>query len=496
MFKKLALAAALATALVGSALACTTVVVDRQATTDGSFLIARAADSSALKAHHFVIHPATKNQKGMYRTADHNGANHFEYPLPENGMRYTTVPNWKTQLHGAVGYNEAGVGFSGTESIFARDDALKFDPYVEDKGITEDDIPDVILPRAKTAREGVALLGKIIEEIGAGEGFGVVFVDPKEVWYLETGTGHQWVAQRIPANQYFASGNQGRLQKYDAKSDDFMASKTLVKFAQDHGFYDPAKDGEFNFAKAYTRDDSRDRDYNDPRVWQIQKLFNPATKQVMTEGRQFPVFMTPEKKLSVADMKTVLRNHYQGEEFDPYSNGLKGDSPIRPISVFRSYETHIMQVRPELPKAIGEVTYLGMGMATLSCYVPFYQGLSKVPAEYGMGTDKADDQSAYWKYRKLQTLVMTDFPKLAPVVQKAYADWEADAAKQMAAFEADYLKTVKSNPKAAQQKLDTFNTKLIKDAEALTETLTNEIFTIRTTDIQKANFFANRQKKD
>jgi dipeptidase len=128
--------------------------------------------------------------------------------------------------------------------------------------------------------------------------------------------------------------------------------------------------------------------------------------------------------------------------------------------------------------------------------VPFYQGLSKVPAEYGMGTDKADDQSAYWKYRKLQTLVMTDFPKLAPVVQKAYADWEADAAKQMAAFEADYLKTVKSNPKAAQQKLDTFNTKLIKDAEALTEKLTNEIFTIRTTDIQKANFFANRQKKD
>lgn len=78
MFKKLALAAALATALVGSALACTTVVVDRQATTDDSFLIARAADSSALKAQHFVIHPATKNQKGMYRTADHNGANHFE----------------------------------------------------------------------------------------------------------------------------------------------------------------------------------------------------------------------------------------------------------------------------------------------------------------------------------------------------------------------------------------------------------------------------------
>lgn len=160
-FKLAALAAAAALAC-GSALACTTVVVGSGATADGSILIARAADSSALKAQHLVIHPATKGVKGMYRTADHHGANNFEYPLPENGMRYTTVPNWKTQVHGATGFNEAGVGFSGTESIFARDDALKIDPYNEATGITEDDIPEVLLPRVKTAREGVELLGRIV----------------------------------------------------------------------------------------------------------------------------------------------------------------------------------------------------------------------------------------------------------------------------------------------------------------------------------------------
>ena len=103
-FKLAALAAAAALAC-GSALACTTVVVGSGATADGSILIARAADSSALKAQHLVIHPATKGVKGMYRTADHHGANNFEYPLPENGMRYTTVPNWKTQVHGATGFN-------------------------------------------------------------------------------------------------------------------------------------------------------------------------------------------------------------------------------------------------------------------------------------------------------------------------------------------------------------------------------------------------------
>lgn len=83
----------------------------------GRFSLPGSADSSALKAQHLLIHPATTNAKGMYRSADHNGANKFEYPVAENGLRYTTVPNWKTQIHGATGFNEAGVGFSGTESI-------------------------------------------------------------------------------------------------------------------------------------------------------------------------------------------------------------------------------------------------------------------------------------------------------------------------------------------------------------------------------------------
>ena len=494
-------AAALAVAFAcGSALACTTVVVGSEATADGSILMARSADSSALKAQHLVIHPATKGVKGMYRTADHHGANNFEYPLPENGMRYTTVPNWQTQVHGATGFNEAGVGFSGTESIFARPDALKLDPYNEETGITEDDIPEVLLPRAKTAREAVELLGHVVETIGAGEGFGVVLMDKNESWYFETGTGHQWLAQKTPKDKYFASGNQGRLQKYDPKSPDFLASKTLVEWAAKHGFYDPKKDGEFNFSKAYTRDDYRDRDYNDPRVWQIQKILTPGLKQDVSAGRTFPVWATPEKKVTVEDLKAIMRNHYESGELaphDPYTNGLKGDAEsFRPISVFRTYESHLMQVRPWLPQAIGNVTYLAMGMADLSVYVPVYSGMSAYPEHWAMGTDKADSKSLYWKFRKLQTLVMTDYPKLAPVVKKAYAAFEADLAKRQAAFEAEYVKLVKTDAAAAQKKLDQFSIQAMTDAENLTESLMNEVFTIRTTDIQKANFFANRSKKD
>ena len=395
-------------------------------------------------------------------------------------MRYTTVPNWKTQLHGAVGFNEAGVGISGTESIYAKDELL-------------------ILPRAKTAREGVQILGSIVEKIGAGEGFGVAFVDEKELWYLETGTGHQWIAQRLPRDQYFASGNQGRLQAYDPKSEDFMASKNLVKWAADNGFYNEKKDGAFNFAKVYTRDDERDRVYNDPRVWQVQKILTPSLKQPVQEGRSFPVYAKPDKKVTLEDMKSILRNHYESGELqshDPYTKGLRGDEEFRPISVFRTYESHVMQVRPWMPREIGSVIYVAMGMPNLSVYVPYYHGLDAYPAHYGMGTNEADSQSVYWKYRKLQTLVMTDYPKLAPIVEKAYHEFEADTAKKQKAFEEQYLKTYKKDAKKADKMLNEFNLGIMASAEKLAEDLTNQIFTIRTADIQKANFFANRSKKD
>ncbi|WP_193014251.1 MULTISPECIES: C69 family dipeptidase [Gammaproteobacteria] len=496
LFKKGIIALSLNIALVSSALACTTLLAGSDATNDGSLIIARSADSNALKAQHFVIHPAKANQAGTYSTKEHNGANNFIYPLPENSLRYTTVPNWKTQLHGATGFNELGVGVSGTESIFASPKALEFDPYVEDTGITEDDIPDVLLSRAKTAREAIELLGSIIEKQGAGEGFGVAVVDKNELWYLETGTGHHWIAQKLPKDKYFATGNQGRLQTYDVNSEDILGSKNLVEFAVEKGLYNPEKEGIFNFSKAYTRDDERDRTYNDPRVWVIQQQFNPSLKQAVDDGRHFAPLLTPEKKVSVEEAKAMLRNHFEGTEHDPYSNGLNGKESWRPISVFRTYEAHVMQVRPELPQEIGEVTYVGLGMADLTAFVPYYSGLKVYPQHYGMGTDKADSDSIYWKYRKLQTLVMTDYPKLAPIVKKAYQDWEIKTALEQKEMEAKYLNMVKTDKVGADKMLNEFNLRIMADAEKLTENLTNELFTVRTKDIQDDIFLANKSKKD
>lgn len=475
---------------------CTSIVVGERATADGSFLIARSADSSSLKAQHFLVHPAVRHPAGsLYSCREHGGLNDFTHPHPEQSLAFTTIANWQTHLHGAAGFNEAGVGLTGTESIFARDDALAIDPYNKIDGISEDDIPDVILARAHSAKEACALLGRIIETQGAAEGFGVGFIDRRDVWYLETGTGHQWLAQRCPAEQYFASGNQGRLTDYDPESDQMMASPTLVSWAREHGFYRP-EDGAFNFSAAYTRNDDRDRTYNDPRVWTMQKRFNPSLEQAPDDGRRYPVYLTPEKPITPADLMAVMRDHYEGTAHDPYGHGLNGAEPWRPISVFRTYEAHVLQVRPQLPQAVGCVLHVAFGMADLSCFMPFYQGFTDIPAHYALGTNRADNLSIYWKFRKLQTLAMTDYPTLAPIVHEAFAQREARTQEAMRRMEAQYVELAGSAPEAAARLLNTFNRRILAETEALVEDLTNELFTQRTADIEKANYFGNRKKKD
>lgn len=497
MKNKFFLAGLVCSALLSSSvLACTTILVGQEASSDGSLLVARSADSKAVKAQVFLIHPKQTGQTGFHSSKAHDGANDFKYPLPENSMRYTTVANSHTKLHGAVGYNEAGVGISGTETIYAKDELLKIDPYNEKTGITEDDIPDVLLPRMKSAKEGVLILGDIVEKIGAGEGFGVVFIDKDETWYFETGTGHHWIANKLPKDKYFASGNQGRLQDYAPNSKNFLASKGLVEFATKNGTYDPKKDGKFNFTKAYTRDDDRDLTYNYPRVWWIQKMFNPSLNQDITKGSKFPVFLEPNKKLSIADLKAAMRSHYDGTKYDPYVNQNTQDDIYRTVSVFRTYESHVMQVRPWLPIEIGRVTYVALGMADLSVYLPYYYGLDGFIDGYDKGSYKADDESIYWVYRKLQTLVMMDYNKYAPIVKEAYKNFENSLDIRQEKMEKEYVNLYKTDKNKANQLLNDFSKQVMMDAKLLTIDLTNKIFTLLTEDTDAKWKQLNKNKKD
>ncbi|WP_094752556.1 C69 family dipeptidase [Psychromonas sp. CD1] len=468
------LATMIASILSGNAIACTTILVGSQATTDGSYIIARNEDHSANMAKRFISHPATQGDTSIYRSVKNN----FSYPNPEQGLQFTFIADSDTnnQGHGSNGFNSAGVGMTSTETVFNNDAVLKIDPYLLQDGINEDAMLNVVLPRIHSAKEGAEVLGEIIEEQGVAEGFGVAFVDKNEIWYLETGSGHQWMARKIPKDKYLVSANQGRLQTYISGNSDYLASPTLISFAKDNGLAKFNKDGSLDFHKSYSRNVDNDNYYNYPRVWTLQNLYTEGLTTKIDAGGNYPVFLTPTHKLSIEDVKEGLRNRFESTKHDPYTSANPKEK-YRPIAVFRTQQSHIMQVQPKLPQAIGEVQYISWGMTSIGVYIPFYQGMTKIPDSYNLGSYDADNQSASWKFRKLQTLTMTNWNEFSPIVIKAYHQFEVETTAQQRQLEKVYLATYKKNPKKAQMMINQFEEKITDKVFVLTDKLTNELFT-------------------
>lgn len=376
---------------------------------------------------------------------------------------------------------------SSTETIFSSEKALKADPYVED-GLAENCTYNIVLPYIHTAREGVERLGGLIEKYGSAEGFGIGFIDDKETWYLENAGGHRWLACRMPDDKYFVTGNQSRFREYDpSDKENFLASADLIEFAQENGLYDPAN-GAFDFHEAYSRDEKLDTTYNYPRVWGLQKMFSPAIQNDVAKNT-FPVFTKAEKKISLTDLRTAFRFHYDNTDHDPYLHS-NGKEPYRPVSIFRTTQTHILQVRPRLPQAIGEVAYVAFGMADLSVFVPFYQGATEVHETYARRAGgECDDYSAYWTFRKIATLGMTDYNFFAPIIKKAYAELEKEFDETQRNIEKEYLATYKNAPEDAVEALTAAGIAMQKRAYDFSKELLNTLFTHLAKKVQEEYLF-------
>ena len=462
---------------------CTTIIIGQEQTADGSMIVARSEDWDAMEAKNYEIFEDTDNGPREFVAKD----SPFRCELPEKALGYSALSPYNLHGHwGSAGFNTAGVGMSATESIFSSDEILKHDPLVEN-GVAENSVFNITLPYIHTAREGVERLGMLIEKYGIAEGFGIGFVDSKEIWYLETACGHRWLACRMPKDQYFVTGNQSRFRTYDPNDkENYLASADLIEFAEKHGLYNPAQ-GAFDFHVAYARDVVLDTTYNYPRVWGLQQLFSPEIKNDVTRNT-FPVFAKPAHKITLTELRTAFRFHYDNTEHDPYLNSNPKE-PYRPVSIFRTTQTHLLQVRPELPQAIGCVNYVAMGMADLGVFLPLYQGITSYPEAYTKGNGESSDDSAYWKFRKIMVLGMTNYNKYAPIIKEAYAKFEAETDQRQREMEEEYLRIYKTQPLHAQDLLQAFSDKVLNSALDLADRLQERLFTLMTQDIQQEYLF-------
>ena len=462
---------------------CTTIIIGQEQTADGSMIVARSEDWDAMEAKNYEIFEDTDNGPREFVAKD----SPFRCELPEKALGYSALSPYNLHGHwGSAGFNTAGVGMSATESIFSSDEVLKHDPLVEN-GVAENSVFNITLPYVHTAREGVERLGMLIEKYGIAEGFGIGFVDSKEIWYLETACGHRWLACRMPKDQYFVTGNQSRFRTYDPNDkENYLASADLIEFAEKHGLYNPAQ-GAFDFHEAYARDIKLDTTYNYPRVWGLQQFFSPEIKNDVTKNT-FPVFAKAAHKVTLTELRTAFRFHYDNTEHDPYLNSNPKE-PYRPVSIFRTTQTHLLQVRPELPQAIGCVNYVAMGMADLGVFLPLYQGITSYPEAYTKGNGESSDDSAYWKFRKIMVLGMTNYNKYAPIIKEAYANFEAETDQRQREMEEEYLRIYKTQPLHAQDLLQAFSDKVLNSALDLADRLQERLFTLMTQDIQQEYLF-------
>ena len=411
-------------------MACTTILVGKKASYDGSTMIARNDDSGSghFTAKKFVVvqpeeHPA------VYKSV----ISHVEVPLPGNALRMTAMPNAVEGkgIWAASGVNAANVGMTATETITSNPRVLGADPLVVYQpardgqpevlgGIGEEDIVYLVLPYIHSAREGVLRLGKLLEEYGTYEMNGIAFQDVDEIWWLETIGGHHWIARRVPDDAYVVMPNQFGIDAFDledalTEQKEHMCSADLKEFIEKNHL-DLSQDGNFSARDAFGSHDDSDHVYNTTRAWYMLRTLNPRTKVWEGPNAEYTPFsddlpwcMVPEKKITVEDVKYVLSSHYQGTPYDPYA--AYGDKSMRgayrSIGINRNDVMTLIQMRPE-----GEpVQWLALASNAFNVLAPFYTGIDRTPEYLSATTGKVSTENFYWMSRMIAAMADASYNK-------------------------------------------------------------------------------------
>jgi len=445
-----------------NALACTTVIVGKKASKDGSVIISRNEDYAGAWAKRFIVVPRSKYKNGEKLKSLYNG---FEIERAKVEYKYSAMPDWDPSWGRfyAAGINEHNVSVTATNTHRANEKAEFADPFNKD-GIGEPTIIPLLLPRIQTAKEGVDLFGEMIEEYGAEEAYGIVIADKNDAWYLEVGSGHRWVAVRVPDDKTLVVANELRIDKVDlSDTSNYKGSKDLITFAQEKGLYDKEKE-EFDFAKVYGVVGHK---ANTRRVWWGQHLLTPSVKQD-PEDERHPLFTTPDQKVGVKDVMNILRSHMIGTKYDPDTESGKGQ---RAIGVHATVESHVIQLRDNLPDEIAGLQWICFGGQRFSTYLPFYSGITDTPDPYKKGTDVYDEESAYWTFRSVAALAEMDIEKYGKYIASYWDNYENQLIAQQASIDNAIVKLYKEDKESAIKFINDYchgtAIKAIEDAKKL-----------------------------
>ena len=427
--KKLTLSVALAVATVVNAFACTNLIVGKNASADGSTIVSYSADSYGLfgELYHY---PAGMHKKGTWIDVHEWDTGKYLGRIEQARQTYNVIGNMN-EFQLTIGETT----FGGRPELVDTTGIIDYGSLIY-----------LGLQRSRTAREAIKVMTELVQEYGyysSGESFTIA--DPNEIWIMEMigkGPGVRgavWVAVRVPDDCISAHANQSRIHQFDmSDKNNCMYSPDVISFAREKGYFDGVNK-DFSFAKAYAPLDFGARRYCEARVWSYFNMFTARGNEFLPyilgdTDTPMPLFVKPDRKISVQDVKNAMRDHYEGTPLtldnDPGMGPFEAPyrpTPLtwevdgkmyfneRPISTQQSAFVMVAQMRSQLPDYVGGVLWFGCDDANMMAFTPVYCCTDLVPECY---SDKvADDlhfsfKSAFWVCNWVSSIVYPRYSQL------------------------------------------------------------------------------------
>lgn len=334
----------------------------------------------------------------------------------------------------------------------------------------------LIAERAKTAREAVEIAGEMIENVGyAASGRTYSIADANETWMLSAVYGKHWVAQRIPDKHLAIIPNYYTIKNVDlSDKQNFLGSPDLIEYAMQRGWYNPNKDGEFNFRKAYSDQDNLENLGNKARYW---VSINALSQKQYQLDDAFPFSFIPKKNIELKDVFKLMRNHYEGTDlYDTYE--IKGNNPHKQDAKSVCSETNqygfVAQLRNNMPVDVGAVLWFAPRRPCTQAFVPIYSGLQSVSdklsvVDYTTALEthftEINDFNTYAKshdylvFGKKSKQIDSDYNHLIINRINSFETVENKLLGKQIKFENKMIKLYNSNPKKARKKLTRYSAK-------------------------------------
>lgn len=447
--------------------ACTNYLITKGASQDGSTMITFSADSHTFYGN-LTFTPARDHLSGTMRDIYEWDSGKYLGQIPEVAHTYRVI--------GLMNEHQVSLG----ETTWEGREELRDTTGTIDYG----SLMFIALERSKTAREAIRVMTDLVAQYGyysTGESFSIA--DPNEVWIMEMigkGPGNRgavWVARRIPDGYISAHANQTRIRQFplnDPKN--CLYASDVISFARDEGYYQ-GKDEDFDFADVYGLHDYGAYRFCEARVYAMFNRAAPSlnltTDYVKGEpgAEPLPLWIKPDKKLSVHDVMELMRDHFEGTEFDMTQDIGAGPYQLpyrwRPLTwVVDSVEyfneratstqqtgfSYVSQMRSWLPDPIGGIHWFGVDDTYSTVYVPIYCGISEVPWAYAKGNGDFLHftwESAFWVFNFVSNFCYLRYSDMIQDVQKVQRELEGRFLSDQPQIEEAALTLYKQSPRLA-----------------------------------------------